>query len=266
MATPLECYSGTSKRLGIDISRIPLQTNAKAPQLVIIPETIQVSGKVSHNLAPVQDAQVNLAFRQSSATTKTATDGSFTASIDAPLDMSLIGPQELTITIEALEPWYVATQIETQIFVINPANTGLMLVAFLSLGLLAYNRVRTRVPRPQEEKGVSQPQARELTSVTPPPRPKDKLTGIRGKILSAYISGLEAVEKITGIPMAPHITLREFLKAATLRLPTAIKLFAKLTTIAEVALYSAHRPDKNIATKAEKLAATIKEELHSGPA
>ena len=138
-----------------------------------------------------------------------------------------------------------------------------MLVAFFSLGLLVYNRVRTKVPEPQEEKVILQPQVREPTTVTPPSRPKYEFTDIKGRILSAYISGLEAAEKITGISMAAHTTFREFLKTATPRLPTAIKPFTELTTIAEVALYSAHKLDEDIATRAEQLATIIKEELHS---
>ena len=64
--------------------------------------------------------------------------------------------------------------------------------------------------------------------------------------------------------MSPHATLREFLDTAASLSPTAIKPFAELTTIAEVAFYSTHRPDEDIATRAEQLAAIVEKELHSG--
>ena len=263
VASPQGRSSGAAKSLTIDISRLLIQTDIQVPQLVIIPKSIQISGKVSHNLAPVQDARVSLAFGQSSATTETATDGSFTTSVDIPFDLSLVGPQQITTTIEPVESWYAPLQIKSQIFAVNPLNIGLMLVAFFSLGLLVYNRVRTKVPEPQEEKVILQPQVREPSAVTPTSRPKYEFTDIKGRILSAYISGLEAAEKITSISMAAHTTLREFLKTVTPRLSTAIKPFTKLTTIAEVAFYSAHKLDEDIATRAEHLATTIKEELHS---
>ena len=263
VVNPQGRYSGATKKMGIDISRLPIQTDIQVPQVVIIPKPIQISGRVSHNLAPVQNARVSLTFGQSSATTETATDGSFTTSVDIPLDLSLVGPHQLTTTIEPAEPWYTPLQIKRQIFTVNPLNIGLMLVAFFSLGLLVYSRVRTRVPVPQEEKVILQPQVREPSAVTPPSRPKYEFTDIKGRILSAYTSGLEAVEKMTSISMAAHTTLREFLKTVTPRLSTAIKPFTELTTIAEVAFYSAHKLDKDIATRAEQLAATIKEELHS---
>ena len=286
MATPQERYSGAAKSLTINISRLPIQTDIQVPQLVITPKPIQVGGKVYHNLSPIQDARINLTFKDSSSTVRTAINGSFTATvelphlsvststsanpffatttpIELPLDLSLIGPQELAITVEPIEPWYTPLQIKKWVFVVNPSNIGLMLVVFLSLGLLVYNRVRIRPVSPREERGVPQPQARELPGVTPPPQPRYQLTGIKGRILSAYLDGLEAVEKMTSISMAPHTTLREFLKTATARLPTAIKPFTELTTIIEIALYSAHRLDEDIANKAEQLATTIKEELHN---
>lgn len=167
------------------------------------------------------------------------------------------------MTITPVEPQYASLQVKRWVFVINPVNIGLMLFAFLSLGLLTYSRARTRATTLREEKVVPQPPAQELPAATPPPRPKFEFTGIKGRILSAYLDGLETVEKATSTLMATHTTFREFLKTATPRLPTAIKSFAELTTIAEVALYSAHRLDEDIATRAEQLAATLKKELYN---
>jgi hypothetical protein len=264
VATPQWCYSGASKSLTIDISRLPIQADIRLPLLSVVPASIQVRGKVYHRLGPLEDAQVSLTFRESTTTVKTSTDGSFSATIEAPLDLSLIGPQELTITVEPVEPWYAPLQIKRWIFTINPANIGLMLIGFISLGVLAYTRVRARPVRPREEAVIPEAKLRELPAVAPPPRHKYEFTGIRGRVLSAYLKGLEAVERVTGVSMAPHTTLREFLKAATSQLPTAIKPFTELTTIAEIALYSAHGLDEDTATRAEQLALIIKEELHSG--
>ena len=106
----------------------------------------------------------------------------------------------------------------------------------------------------------------ELITVAPAPGPGYEFSGTKGRVLSAYLHGLGVVEKVTGIPMVPHTTLREFLNAAALQLPTAIEPFVELTLIAENALYSAHKLDESAAAKAEQLAAIIKEELYSGAA
>jgi hypothetical protein len=72
------------------------------------------------------------------------------------------------------------------------------------------------------------------------------------------------VEKITGVNMSPHITLREFLKMVSLLAPTAINQFAELTDMAEVTLYSNTRSREEAAVRAEKLATLINRELHHG--
>ncbi len=264
VVTPQERYSGTSKRLTIDISRLPIGANIQVPRLSVIPKLIQISGKVYHNLDPVQDARVSFSFRDSLATVKTSTDGSFTTAIEVPLDLSLVGSQELTVTIEPAEAWYASLQTKRWIFMINPANIGLMLVAFISLGLLVFTRVRARPVRPQEEAVIPEVKIREPSAGALLPRPRYEFSGIRGRILSAYLDGLETVERVTSIPMVPQATLREFLSAVTPRLLTAIKPFTELTIAAEIALYSARKLDENTAAIAEQLAATIKEELHSG--
>ncbi len=264
VVTPQEHYSGVAKSLTINISTLPIQTDIQLPLLIVIPESIQIRGKVYYSLSPIQDARVSLKFRDSLTTVKTSTDGSFTTTIEAPLDLSLVGPQELTIAVEPVEPWYAPLQIKRWIFTINPANIGLMLVAFISLGLLVFTRVRARPVRPREEVVIPEAKLREPPTIAPPPRPKYEFTAIKGRILSAYLDGRETVERVTSIPMAPHTTLRELLNAATPRLLTAIKPFTELTIVAEIALYSAHELGEDTAARAEQLAATIKQELHNG--
>lgn len=266
MVPPQGRYLGASRKLDIGISRIPLQADIQVPQLIIVPRTIQVSGKISHQLAPVSGAGVNLAFKQSSATVITAADGSFTTSLDVPFDLHLIGPQELIVTVAPVEPWYAVLQTETRILAINPANLGLMLVVFLSFGLLTYTRTRNRPTLKRKEEVIPHPPTTETPRPALTTRPRYQFTGTRGSILSAYKKSLVVVENSAGIPMTAHITLREYLKIVTPQLPDAAKPFTELTAIAEVALYSAHRLNVNTATKAEQLAATIQGELYNEPA
>jgi hypothetical protein len=260
--------SGASMVLPINISTLPVQVEIQKPPLVLIPKPIEVSGKFYHSRGPLQDARVRLTFKDSSTTVKTSADGSFTVALDVPLDLSLVGPQELGITVEPVELWYATFQIERRIFTINPANVGLMLVAFVSLGLLVSNRVRSRLSGRRDKMVVPEAGLREPLIVAPVPAPEPgyEFSGTRDRVVSAYLSGLGIVGKVTGILMAPHTTLREFLNAAALQLPTAIKPFTELTLIAENALYSAHELDESAAAKAEQLVAIIKEELYGGAA
>ncbi len=133
------------------------------------------------------------------------------------------------------------------------------MVGLVSLAVLVAKRGRTWAAKLQR-KGVVLPQAGGLPIFTP--EAGYEFTGIRAKILSAYTSGFEAVQKLTGIPMTPYTTLREFLEAVTPRLPAIIQAFALLTIIAETALYSAHIPGEAAAIRARQLAANIREALH----
>ena len=115
----------------------------------------------------------------------------------------------------------------------------------------------------RKEKLAAQSLPQIPATTLPLPAAKPVLTGIKGRILSAYTSSLDVIENKTGIAMSPHITLREYLQTTTPLLSTAAKAFTELTTIAQVALYSAHSLGEDTAGKAEQLNATITEELHS---
>jgi hypothetical protein len=259
-------YAGTSKDLMVNISRIPVQVDIQAPSRVVVPNPFDIKGKVYYGQETLQDAEVRLSFGQSTVTTRTLTDGSFTATIDTAIDLSLAAPRELTITVRPVEPWYASCQVRRWIFSINPTSIGVMLIIFLSLGLLVYNRVRASSPGPREEMVYPEAELRKRPAVTPPSKPEYRFTGIKGSILSAYLSGLETVEKAAGIYMAPHVTLREFLNTTIPRLPVAARPFTELTQMAEMALYSAREPSGDMAARAEQLAATIKGELKNGTA
>ena len=259
--TPQGRYSGASETRSINISRLPIHIDTQTPTLVILPQAIRISGEVYHELGPVPDARVSIDFKNSSSTARTSPDGSFTASLKTPLDLSPVEQQELTMTVTPAESWYATTQVKRQLFTINPLSMELIIVAFIAMWILVDMGSRTRR---REETGIPQAEIIELPAITPAPEPKHKLTGIKGRILSAYRDGLEAVEKLTGVGMAPHITLREFLEMVALLPPTATGQFAELTAIAESALYSAHSPREDMATRAESLATNIKEELRSG--
>jgi len=256
-----ERYAGASKSLTVNISRIPIQVDIQVPSLIVIPKSFDIKGRVYHNAEPLQEAEVSLNFRLSTTIIRTSTDGSFTAIIDTPLDLSFAAPQELTVTVRPLEPWYASRQIKRWVFSINPTNMSIMLVIFLSLGLLAYSRVRGK---PRQEPFSPRAELRERLVAAPPAKPEYKLTGIKGDIMSAYLSGLGSVERATYIHTAPHITLREFLNAAIPLMTVATKPFTELTHMAEIALYSAYEPSEDMPARARRLATTIKWELLHG--
>ena len=148
-----------------------------------------------------------------------------------------------------------------KVLTINPVNTGLILVILIAIAILIYTRSRTKL---FERKVIplEEPAAIPVPVSIPIPRPR--LTGIKGRILSAYWLGIKIIAGFSGFNMAPHVTLREFLKTTASILPIIARHFTELTAMAEKALYSNNRPQKGAATNAENAAATIEEELYRG--
>jgi hypothetical protein len=284
--TPEGRYSGASRSRSITISIMPVHIETRITHIIFLPGTIKVSGRVYNELGPIADTPVSLKLENSPTTVATAPDGSFNTFTDlhilptkAPSTNDMIsasksstkpffylaplGMHEIEITVKQLEPWATAVSEKRRILTINPLSAGLVLVIFIVVVIVIYRRNQIRVSR---QKAMSPVDSLELPTITPlhSPASKQKLTAIKSRILSAYRSGLSVVEKITGIIMAPHITLREFLKMANLPSPTVTERFTELTAITESTLYSAQEPPKDTVARAEELAATIKEELRSG--
>lgn len=253
--------AGVARTMTMRVSQMPIHIDAEMPDLVLLPGKVWINGRVYDKSSPIPDILVTLGFGNSSGTTRTSPDGSFTALLEAPLDLSFIGPRELTMAVEPDEPHYAPLQKNRQLFTINSVNTGLILAALSALGFFFFRRSRARVT---EDRAISASEVMALPAIVPKPAPAPGLTGIRGRILSAYQGGLEAVERVIGVHMTPDTTLREFLKTATRLSPQVNGRFAELTTMAEMALYARYNPRKDSATRAEHLAAAIKEELHRG--
>ena len=266
VAVPQEHYAGASTTLPISITKLPVQAEIQSPRITILPGQVQLNGQVRYGLSPLQDARVEINFKGVLTTVKTDAQGNFNSTLKAPFDLSLIGPQTLIIAIEPVEPWYAPAKIKKTVLIINPLSSGLMLAAILSLGLILFRRVKTsplHLYRDEPAVKISQP---ERLISTPVSTEKTELDDTRNRILSAYNTGLTAIGEITGVSIAPHTTLREYLNAATPRLSNAAKPFSELTTLTENALYSAREYDENTAENAEGLVNNILKEQSSGTA
>ena len=256
---PEDRYSGASVSRNITVALMPLAIDMDTPSYIFLPNLIRFEGSVKSEMGPVADAGINLTFNDTSAAVRTAHDGSFSAILEIPFDMSFIGQREMTVGIYPSEPWVSNLTVNRSILVINPVGIGLVLLAALALIVLALRKHRIKdTEHPPIDEVIRSP------VLTTPRVPAIKLTGIRGRIISAYRAGLIIVARISGIRMAPHVTLREFLKTVTQALPGVTRPFAGLTTLAENALYSDRRPPKETAATAEGFSADINKELGRG--
>jgi hypothetical protein len=255
-------YGGVSRSLPIDLLPGSLNAEVEAPMIAFIPQLVEVSGRVGHEFGPLGNATVNLAFMDGVTTVKTVADGSFRATIMAPLDISLIGPQDIDITILPDEPWLEPLQVKASLVTVSPAIMGcLVLMSVVFMVWLIMKAPRSAVLVSPEEVVLPESSGGRVITATLPV-PSRKSSAVKGGVLSAYLGALELVARASDVSPAPHTTLREYLAVAS-RLPYGFEAFSELTGLAELVLYSSHGPDESHDQRAGQLLASIKEELGS---
>jgi hypothetical protein len=258
---PAGRYAGALKTPSINLSAMSLRIETQSPALIFLPASLRISGKIFSGSNPLTDAPVVIKLMNSTTTVKTGPGGGFSASIKAQ-NWYPIGLHNLEITTEMPGSSTMTQTVKREMLTIHPLSAAPGALLIIWPALVLYRRKRTHKAPVMEiitRKAVKLPV--EVQATARLAAPVIKFTGIKGRVLSAYLSGLTIIEKITGIIIAPSATLREFLKTSRPLSPAAAAQFAELTAIAESSLYSAVDPPDIIAARAEELADILKEEL-----
>lgn len=260
--SPERRYSGGSTGASVHVSKLPIQADIQVTPFLVLPGRVHISGRVYHDLEPVAGARVALTFGQSSTSVvSTSTDGSFTTTMAAPLDLSLAGLQKLEVDIQPSQLYYPSLDLSRWVFAVNPVSIGLLLTGLVTVGTIAYGRTARRRTRPRREVPPVEAERQERPVTPPLPGPKHGITGTGGGVVDAYMDALEALERATGVGMEPNKTLREFLRMVSARTASGIKPFTGLTAMAEAALYSARESSEEMVTEATRLATSVIKEI-----
>ncbi|MDD4858730.1 MAG: DUF4129 domain-containing protein [Dehalococcoidales bacterium] len=250
------CGTSVSQSM-VMIRELPVTADIQMTPLVFLSRQISVRGTIYYAAQPIANAVVTVRLNDAAGTVNTSADGSFAASLASGIHWPVFSRQDVSITIQPLADIPITTSITRQISAFNPFTILLLAIVITFLGI-RFRRNFVPQPRRETPPSISQPEPALLISRTTESR---KPSGISIKILEAYRAGLKAVEDKTGALMHPADTLREFLGHAAALTQETSQQFASLTAIAESALYSTRNPDEAAAAQAEKIAATIKEEL-----
>jgi len=258
---PQKRYAPASREFTVDVSTVMAQADILMPSVVVLPWQTGVSGKVTSDRAPVPDAQIEVRLGRSTTFIRTTADGTFSARINTPFNLSLAGPQEMSVTVTPTQPWYEPLQIKREVFTINPSSIAIILLAAGSLGLFLYRRRRSAILTAAAQPVVARPATPQHLPITPAPIPKQEFIGFKGIILSSYFSAVEEIGNLTGVVLGETTTLREFLKTTAPKIAASALPLTELTVLAELALYSTRQLDAEAAAHAEKQASAIREEL-----
>lgn len=235
--------------LGIEINR----TAITSP-----PRQLSVSGRVVSGL-PLGEVRIEVEFAGEYKIVTTNADGEFEAVFGLPLNSIPLGSHSIKVRAIPADKWHAESESTGSIFVVDAMNLGLISLAFVSTGALAYGRLRSRRSRrgSNAEAGLVTP-AQSAASPFLPARPLE----LRQRVLHSYADAVSGLQGPTGIMPAPDATLREYLGRVLPELGEAGPAFADLTRLAEAALYSSRAPSEQEAGMAETLARRIKELLY----
>lgn len=250
----------------LEVLLVTPQLSVRSRVFSFLPRRLKISGNVTSELGPLQNASVTLELGDRSQQVKTDDQGKFSGSITPPLTRLLLGPQTLVVTVDPEEPWSRSVSQEVSLFIVNVANLGILSLVLSYLGAALFLTIRRRRMR----EGMPSEGAKRITEDIDmedgPPQtieaaaPAWSITQLgrsQNLVIAAYFSSVRFLEASRAVSMQPYFTLRDFLSAIGERMGNA---FPELTAIAERALYAAHALEDSDVVRAEELAARVVQE------
>jgi hypothetical protein len=265
---PEGLYSGAIVEKTVVIQKMSSNLQVDVPSFVILPSTLQITGKVKSTSGTLSGTTVEVEFANVSNTVKTLSDGSFNLTLNVPLNTVFAGYQDVKVSAQPSEPWIAAAQKSASTFVLNSVGIGLSLTSCLSVGFVMYVRF-AKTQGKKTKKNVHEPIALVMPqkeAAAAPALPDGHFEGRKGKVLKAYANALEIVQSATSNSLMPNMTLREYLQTTSPKLKEMADPFFELTGLAEKSLYSLNSPNEEDSEKAENLANTIRRNLTDGNA
>jgi len=257
-------YDGVFREYVVFVKRIGTIVDVDVPSYVIVPAGVFVEGYVrSVSGDSLDDALVTLELSNNSVAVKSFDGGKFNGTIYMPLNLVFVGYQELSVSVDPVEPWQDSFVKRTSVFVVNPFNIGLLSTAFISVGIVFYSRFsasRSKARRMKKEDRPSPDSKKESMKMGIEDfsvLPSRNFSGVKGRIADAYVRALRSVESYTGVSLSSDMSLREFLVIADPKLNKVSLYFGELTFLVERLLYSDYRPHKKKALDAELWAENV---------
>lgn len=261
-APPQGRYAPVSVSAEVEVIRVTPIIDVGAPTVILLPFTLNVRGKVYSPLGPLQDTPLTIAVGDWETTTRSAEDGAFSARLRTGMSLTLMGSQELRVSVAPAEPWYRAGSKAASLLVINPVSiAGLALVLALPVFFSA-RRFRRRTL--QAPAAVPPPPAPVLVGGEASPHKAEPASDSAGGspraiLIALYRGALMLVQRLTAVVLQPSHTLREFAQECGPGLGPLAGHFQEFTLMMERLLYSRRRPDQADAARGLELRRRLEE-------
>lgn len=265
--------AGSSIDKTLTVAKVKPEIMVYAPKFIVLPQKVDLTGEVRsplllqgrveltgevRSILPLAGAALTLQMAGVS-TTSTVDEGDFKLGVDLPLRFDVMGFEEMRVNLVPSEPWHLSTGHKVNTFVLNLVYLTIVVAALILTGVAILMK-RLRIVRKKEIPFISSKNlpgpgmATELYLPVIKVSPGDN-TGI---ILRAYYLAAAGVQRLARVLFKPQMTLREFLSQVTPPLGKFAELFAKLTSLAEKALYSRYILGNNEASLAQNLASQLR--------
>ena len=258
---PQKRYAPAQSVVDIEVIKITPVIEADVTRVVLLPFTQDIRGKVYSSLGPLRNAGLEIVLGGRSVSTRSLDDGTFHARLGTGMSLTLLGNQDLRITLTPVEPWYRTTSLVISLFVINPANMLLLALAVAIPALLSLSRLRKKAV-PAMGRPLPDP-VPALVKKESPPRPvilEPEANGTPGSILLTLYRGiLRLVQETTALVLSPYHTLREFARESAPGLGVFGGYFQEFTAMIERLLYSRHHLTEADAARAREINRRLKE-------
>ncbi len=229
LATPSNGTVGPlSYPFDVNVTKESVQVTSSAPTVAIAGLPVTVSGTALVGGLALSGAQVLNTTPSPGVDTNTSASGSFSFTVTPPLTTSN-GAWTYSLGVYPSQTWISSAPVSVTVFVINP----LVLVFPASSAGMLLLVVRRRRSAGQ---GLALAPLEEEDEPRAAQTPRPPLTGLP----AVYYRAAELAEKATGVPLLPHMTVREYLGALLGKLK-GFEHFRTISSLLERHLYAGAR-------------------------
>ena len=178
---------------------------------------------------------------------------------EVPLQVSIwsMGLRTVTVRATPLEPWHRAAEARAHLLVVNlfvPLVWLLVVGVAVLLGLaVRRGHAGVRMPSTVPNTGVRGHAAMPWQAGAR----RGFAAGPAGVVLDAYYRAVALLQSVFGLALRREMTLREYGRSISARVPAASRLFGRLTALAEQALYGAQPPGRREVALGRRLLAAL---------
>ena len=253
------------------VPAIPVVLTAKLPFVAFIPGRFSIRGKLTSSVGPVAQAGISITFDGKQVHAISNDDGTFFIPVSSDIGFGLFGSQTLQFTVTPSEPWPAAVTLSRKVMTVYAVNCGVFFLILVLLGIILPRRLKFSI-RPSAKQKLPQSviATQSAFSATAASNVADNNSNDidfpdknspAGRLFYWYRIVIRLVQKVSGLLLQPHQTLREYLDDTVKATGAAGKIILEFTRIVEMVLYSSHQVTDNDIKNGEQLARKVRENI-----